>query len=91
MKNQWWTNYKRRYYFINLNECQQAKIWVKPTGVRFKLELVDEKTKQDYTIACSNNMQILKDLIHAVRNGLDKNHIRSSFHMLQISNLEMIL
>ena len=91
MRDYWVTNYKRHYYFQNLNEYQQVQLHVNNTGIRFTLELIDEKTKKDYPIACSNNMQILKDLIHAIKNKLDENHIRSSFHMLQISNLEMIL
>ena len=91
MKDCWVTNYKRHYYFQNLNEYQQVKLHVNSTGVRFTLEVMDEKTKQDYPIACSNNMQILKDLTHAIRSGLDKEYIRTSFHMLQINNLEMLL
>ena len=91
MRDYWVTNYKRHYYFQNLNEHQQVQLHVNNTGIRFTLELIDEKTKKDYPIACSNNMQILKDLIHAIKNKLDENYIRTSFHMLEISNLNLLL
>ena len=87
----WIANYKHRYYIQYLNSYQYVKLHVNASGIRFKLELVDEQTKNYYPIACSNNMQILKDLTHAIKNGLDRNYILNSFHMLQINNLEMII
>lgn len=65
------------------------KIFVTSSEKKYRLEL-EEDNSLTY-ITQSNNLQILKDLVHSLQNHIQLDIIIQHFKMLDLSNLQKII
>lgn len=89
MRDFWITNYKRRCFQLKNNDNQMFKIFVTSSEKKYRLEL-EEGNSLTY-ITQSNNLQILKDLVHSLQNHIQLDIIIQHFKMLDLSNLQKII
>lgn len=89
MRDLWIINYKRRCFQLKTNDNQTFKIFVTSGEKRYRLEL-EEDNSLTY-ITQSNNLQILKDLVHSLQNHIQLDIIMQHFKMLDLSNLQKII
>lgn len=89
MRDFWITNYKRRCFQLKNNDNQTFKIFVTSSEKKYRLEL-EENNSLTY-ITQSNNLQILKDLVHSLQNHIQLDIIMQHFKMLDLSNLQKII
>jgi len=89
MRDFWITNYKRRCFQLKNNDNQTFKIFVTSSEKKYRLEL-EEDNSLTY-ITQSNNLQILKDLVHSLQNHIQLDIIMQHFKMLDLSNLQKII
>lgn len=89
MRDLWITNYKRRCFQLKTNDNQMFKIFVTSSEKKYRLEL-EEDNSLTY-ITQSNNLQILKDLVHSLQNHIQLDIIMQHFKMLDLSNLQKII
>lgn len=89
MRDFWITNYKRRWFQLKNNDNQTFKIFVTSSEKKYRLEL-EEDNSLTY-ITQSNNLQILKDLVHSLQNHIQLDIIMQHFKMLDLSNLQKII
>ena len=89
MRDFWITNYKRRCFQLKNNDNQTFKIFVTSSEKKYRLEL-EEDNSFTY-ITQSNNLQILKDLVHSLQNHIQLDIIMQHFKMLDLSNLQKII
>ena len=89
MRDFWITNYKRSCFQLKNNDNQTFKIFVTSSEKKYRLEL-EEDNSLTY-ITQSNNLQILKDLVHSLQNHIQLDIIMQHFKMLDLSNLQKII
>lgn len=89
MRDLWIINYKRRCFQLKNNDNQTFKIFVTSSEKKYRLEL-EEDNSLTY-ITQSNNLQILKDLVHSLQNHIQLDIIMQHFKMLDLSNLQKII
>lgn len=89
MRDFWITNYKRRCFQLKNNDNQTFKIFVTSSEKKYRLEL-EEDNSLTY-ITQSNNLQILKDLVHSLQNHIQLDIIMQHFKMLDLSNLQKVI
>lgn len=89
MRDLWIINYKRRCFQLKNNGNQTFKIFVTSSEKKYRLEL-EEDNSLTY-ITQSNNLQILKDLVHSLQNHIQLDIIMQHFKMLDLSNLQKII
>lgn len=89
MRDFWITNYKRRCFQLKNNDNQTFKIFVTSSEKKYRLEL-EEDNSLTY-ITQSNNLQILKDLVHSLQNHIQLDIIMQHFKMLDLTNLRKII
>lgn len=91
MKDSWIINYKRHCYQLDNGGKQVFKIFVTSDTMRFKLELEDYSDSSLLYITKSNNLQLLKDLVHSIQNNVELDRINNHFKMLDLSNLTCLM
>jgi len=91
MRDFWITNYKRRCFQLKNNNNQMFKIFVTSSEKKYRLELELEEDDSLIYITQSNNLQILKDLVHSLQNHIQLDTIMQHFRMLDLSNLQNII
>lgn len=89
MRDLWIINYKRRCFQLKNNDNQTFKIFVTSSEKKYRLEL-EEDNSLTY-ITQSNNLQILKDLVHSLQNHIQLDIIMQHFKMLDLYNLQKII
>lgn len=89
MRDLWIINYKRRCFQLKNNDNQTFKIFVTSSEKKYRLEL-EEDNSLTY-ITQSNNLQILKDLVHSLQNHIQLDIIMQHFKMLDLTNLRKII
>lgn len=89
MRDFWITNYKRRCFQLKNNDNQTFKIFVTSSEKKYRLELEEDNSL--IYITQSNNLQILKDLVHSLQNHIQLDIIMQHFKMLDLSNLQKII
>ena len=89
MRDFWITNYKRRCFQLKNNDNQTFKIFVTSSEKKYRLELEEDNSLTHITQ--SNNLQILKDLVHSLQNHIQLDIIMQHFKMLDLSNLQKII
>ena len=89
MRDLWITNYKRRCFQLKNNDNQTFKIFVTSSEKKYRLELEEDNSL--IYITQSNNLQILKDLVHSLQNHIQLDIIMQHFKMLDLSNLQKII
>lgn len=89
MRDLWIINYKRRCFQLKNNDNQTFKIFVTSSEKKYRLELEEDNSL--IYITQSNNLQILKDLVHSLQNHIQLDIIMQHFKMLDLSNLQKII